>query len=259
MELAPALEAKRFYHVACREDLPRISREGLLPLQQSGRERNFSENAVDFECVYLWPSVGNAQNHMWEHAQRFQGRERVILQIECPNIYDHLCPDHEDLAWHWIDSHPSEGRAGRFSERVHAEVGDEFPRQGERLTREQSIELVRRLSPDTRLLLANFCALQGNAVMVRASIPVESIVVAELNELKHLQERFIAEQPKNDDGSGYEAANSKPLDEWLLEKLDGGECADVEEMKGRLQEPRALVDNHEIRYYNLRPLAESQR
>jgi hypothetical protein len=261
MDLAPALAEKRFYHVACRQDLENISEQGLVPSGVSGRERNFGEYDIDPECVYLWPSIGNAQAYAYEHPERFVGSARIIFQVEAPGAYESLCPDQEDLARHWEDfesEYPEE-----VLTRAQNELGDVAPPLGEKPTFAQSAEMIRKLSTETRLLLANYCALRGDALMVRGSIPVAELALAELNDIESLQERFSEEHPElnpydnEDDESGErEEAYYQAMDEWMLEQLGGGECVDENELKEQLQDPSELVENLELRYYNLRPLAE---
>src|ERR1039458_2480473 len=96
MDLAPALEDNRFYHVTLADRMAGIASGGLRPSKDNDL-RNFEEYHIDEDCVYLWPSIGNAQVYIYHHENRFEGRERVILQVEGIDL-SLLAPDHEDFA-----------------------------------------------------------------------------------------------------------------------------------------------------------------
>jgi len=257
IEVAPALVDGHYYHVAPLAERARIQEEGLLTAWESGRT-NFPNYPRDPDCVYLWSSVVLAQVYADADYQKLGVGAHLILEADLISL-DELCPDQEELAR--LLEEPSRFPGGRaLRARILAE-GHTLPDGAARLPRviADTIDLIRALTPETRLLAANICALNGDALMWRGSIAPEHLAVCELNELESLYERFEEEDDESwrarldDPDDEDEAAEERDaaFDAWM----DGRELIERSALKKLMGDgPSELADNELARYYTMTPL-----
>ena len=262
MSLTPALAENRFYHVTCREHLVEIAAHGLRPGVEVDR-RNFDDLPRDEQCVYLWPSVGIAQSYAWQHTDRFEPTQRVILQIEGVDL-DRLCPDQEEFAGRWMHSDDEldfDPGVWALLQRARTELGADAPAIGAPIAFEQATAMIRRLAPLTRALLANACMLDGGAVMVRQSVTPGTLDEVELNDYERLSELYQETHPEPDvdyedpDYARIVDAYHDAEQDWMVEQLGpDAEVIDADTLREQLHDQAALELNTEIRYYTARPL-----
>jgi len=262
MDLSPALEDNRFYHVTTSDRMEGIARNGLRPSKENDT-RNFEEYHIDEDCVYLWPSIGNAQVYIYNHEERFHGRDRIILQTEGGVDLSLLAPDHEDFARYWEEDDEDDPVL-----RLASEESGVKRVVGEPLDPEKATEILRSLSPQTSALLANMAASRGDAVMVRSALPPGTLSAATLNDYEQLGEQFDEEHPElnpwrsDEYDEDVQEAHDEAFESWLQARADetGGELrlTDPGELQDLLESRwEELVENEELHYFNLRPLQQA--
>jgi hypothetical protein len=258
-DLAPALDSGLFYHVTCTDLLDAIGEQGLQPTSAHG-QRNFPDYHIEEDCVYLFPSIGNAQCYAYEHDDRFEGRDRAIVQAEGLD-YALLAPDQEEFARQWEDGVLWEEDSPIVA-RVCSETGLEL---GQHLEHDEAAQAISRMSVESRLLLTNSLAEQGDGLMLRSAIPPSSLSLATLNDHEAIQEAFDKEHPELDpwDGDEYDEERVERHDEAFeahLQEMDaqGLRFTTPDELREHVSELfEELAANQELSFYRVRPLAEA--
>jgi hypothetical protein len=120
------------------------------------------------------------------------------------------------------------------------------------------------LSQETCILLANVCAVDGAALMVRESQPAERLRQVLLNCWEDLVDRFDQEHPELNVWQGdncdetLEERRDEALDEWLEANFAG--CVlEEDDLRKTIENLSSceLATNDEIVYYSTLPLIES--
>lgn len=268
IDMSPALKENRFYHVTHRDQLEDIRLLGLRPGAEVGNA-NFDYNdwPRDPECVYLWPAVGNAQEYADCDQQKFGRGRHAIIEVQGLDL-GALCPDQEELRRLWEEPEGfamgEELKARIIQEVGRSWVGDRVVLADEtQLEIPVALEVIPLLRQETRILLANVCAVDGVALMVREPQPPERLQQVVLNCWEDLVDRFNAEHPELDPYSGddydeeMETRRDEALDEWLCSNFSAAVISE-DEMHEKMADCSSceLAANEEIIYYSVLPLVD---